>query len=114
MARVLERAYAYYNRRYFRGKLPPVHVRWTKKLGPDFPPGPAYGWFFPDEGVILISSILKKHWAFWHMTLLHEMCHVALQEHPEEQRSYRSDRHSRPWHREMRRLAAAGAFDRLW
>lgn len=117
MAKLLESAYRRYNKRYFGGRLPAVSVRWSEKIQPAHRERArkAYGWFTATDegGEILISSTLKPFFELWRMTLLHEMCHVALREHPEEIAAT-SEKHSKPWFREMRRVAAAGAFDDLW
>lgn len=111
MARILERAYASYNRRYFNRLLPPVPVLWSRKL-----PSDCCGWYTPEgseHGAILITESLKTSPSLWRMTLLHEMCHVRWREHPEELRS-NVHKHSCVWVKEMRRLANAGAFDKIW
>lgn len=103
MARQLQRAYDYYNRRFFNGELPAIDVQWSEKVGED-----AYGEFsIHDDGRmrIQLDSAMKKHRSWWRLVLLHEMCHVK----------HRSNqRHSKVWKLEMRRLAAAGAMDSLW
>lgn len=121
MAKQLERAYASYNRKYFGGQLPKIPVRWSVQIQPNSRDKSrrAYGWFTPGEdcgtaeGVILLTTEDKPFPERWRITLLHEMAHVKLRDHPEELQST-SDKHSGVWKKEMRRLAAVGAMDDLW
>lgn len=116
MARMLEQAYVSYNKKYFDSTLPKIPIRWSSKIGVDRSIC-AYGWYTgvqdDEPGYILISIDLKRHWSVWRMTLLHEMCHVRLRRN-EEEVSSTSEKHSKPWQREMKRLARAGAFNDLW
>lgn len=54
-------------------------------------------------------NCLKHGWRSASFTLLHEMAHIATW-----RQCRRSRPHGKPFQKEMRRLAAAGAFDDLW
>ena len=104
MARLtkLKRAYDDYNDRYFGGKLPDtIKVKWSRTL-----PGHGRWLSFAEGGIIEIAAWQRKYWMTWNLTLLHEMAHVATDHEIEE--------HGPKWHREMRRLARSGAFDKIW
>ena len=121
MAKMLERAYAVYNRKYFSGQLPFVAVKWSEQIEPTSRQHAkrAYGLYTPSvddtegAGTIQLASSLKRDMNLWKLTLLHEMCHIKLRNHPAELATA-AEEHSKPWVLEMRRLAAAGAFDLLW
>jgi hypothetical protein len=100
--RRLRRWYRTYNRRYFNGELPPNiplklvedrdhrgYVLGEKRESCTIAINEAYYW---DTGI-------------GRMTLLHEMVHVKLCPYPN---------HGPRFQEEMQRLAASGAFRRLW
>jgi hypothetical protein len=96
----LERAYRYYNRKYFFNSLPALgefELRW------DDIPGSVMGMCSEDE--IVISTKYQREGALWQMTLLHEMCHMKL--------GTRAG-HGPKFQAEMLRLAQAGAFKGNW
>lgn len=118
----LKRYYRDFNQRYFGGSLPAsCVVRFAG--GREFPSQEVIGdcgylarrgRIPPDIGLaaknrseIRIRSSLRDYRAFVVMTLLHEMVHLKL-------RGRRCLEHGRSFNGEMRRLAAAGAFDRWW
>ncbi len=111
MAKDLERAFDRLNKKYFNNELPPVPVKWSEQIGS------ALGWYVPpkddDHGSILLQAKTKPFTCLWEMTLIHEMSHLKHRENPEEIRST-PHRHSKVWKKEMRRIAAAGGFDKLW
>lgn len=97
----LRRYYLHLNRKWFNGELPlDTIITWE-------PCVKAYG-YCEDLGNgrfhIRIDTALKGLDEFMLITLLHEMCHVKVWD----------AKHGRKWKAEMRRLAAAGAFDDLW
>jgi hypothetical protein len=111
MSRQAERDFHRYNRLYFGGRLPRLRVRWTKNLERlqfgEFQGGTIKaGRQRAFTGVISLADWMKPYWQVWQMTLLHEMVHAKLHGTPGE--------HTPAWQREMRRLARAGAFDKLW
>jgi hypothetical protein len=118
MAATLEKAYKAYNKRYFRGRLPNVEVRWSRILGRGW-----YGesvWLPLTEcgkkkftfGLIRLADWMKPHWEVWNLTLLHEMVHIKLRKRCLEAK-VGPQHHSKKWHDEMRGLAERGAFDEL-
>jgi len=120
MAKALEKAYDSFNRKFFENSLPKIPVRWSSTIGivgraKDATMYAAY--LEPSEnepdGSIIIAEEFKPYWEVWRTSLLHEMAHVKLREHPSEITGPAS-RHTKVWKKEMRRLAAAGAFDALW
>jgi hypothetical protein len=94
----LKRQYLQYNKLWFNNELPTdIIVRWSHKLSI------MARW---DNGEITINAKFKKWDAVWKLSLLHEMCHVATDDEPEE--------HGPRWKREMLRLAKLGVLDKLW
>ena len=109
MATRLERTFAYYNRKYFGGLLTPIAVKWSETLDPD-----VLGTFEGD--VIKLNAKFKSLGQIWRLTLIHEMAHLKVQDHPDEikAKSYNARTHSSVWQKEMKRLANSGAFKLLW
>lgn len=110
----LEEWFDTYNHRYFGGRLKECHVYWSRMrpLG-FFGSYREFGVRREDyDGPYYIKVNLKLKWAsaLWHMTLLHEMVHLKL---VGKDRSA-LDKHSRMFNREMKKLAARGAFVGLW
>lgn len=116
----LEGEYRSLNRRWFGGELPAdTQLRWVREF-----PAPyrdAYGrtGVYRATGTKKGSRIVgfnitlsrRSHGlgvSTIRATLLHEMAHVATW------RSGGRAAHGRAWVMEMRRLAALGAFDRIW
>jgi len=117
--RWLRKEYLKLNRRWFDGKLPRnTVVKWcdsfpkpdngvygrtvTYRASGTKPGAPIIGF-----GITISRRAERSGMATVMVTLLHEMAHV---------KTWRSSRapHGRVWVMEMRRLAAAGAFDKLW
>lgn len=107
----LEEAFALYKSRYFRNRLKPCRVMWAdmEYLG-------HFG-SYRQEGVkedkyhyIKINRKLKWSGSLWHFTLLHEMVHLKLVGKDLSP----LDKHSRMFNREMKKLAAVGAFVGIW
>lgn len=99
----LKQFYRKYNRKYFSNKLTDrVEVCWST-LG-----GNHYGRTqeLVDGFLLLLYDPASTEEKAMHMTLLHEMAHIATWS---ERRS-----HGPKWKAEMRRLAKIGAFDRWW
>ncbi len=96
-----------FDRAYWNGELAAhIIVYWE-------PPPDAVGATCPvyetDAGqfAIKLDPSIKGHGAFWKVTLLHEMIHVALwTRHPKHQ-------HGRLFKEERKRIDALGAYDRL-
>lgn len=94
-----------YNRLYFRGRLEPCDVYFCQMETIGF-----CGKY--DDGSFYIEVNQRIQWssALWHMTLLHEMVHLKL--YGKDMSPL--DKHSRMFNREMKKLAARGAFVGLW
>lgn len=101
----IRRLYREYNRKYFRGALPPrakilMALNW---------PLDRWGRCERDENgrftIILNNKLCSLERAFrW--TMLHEMAHIPTMKE--------SDDHGPKWRKEMRRLARVGAFEDVW
>lgn len=113
MARELEEAYARYNKRYFGNELPAIKVSWGKVPRDEIA---RFSWAQPGgaDGVITISPRLKFSSRIWKFTLLHEMAHVKLCDHPSHKHGNASRMHGEAWLEEMHRLVNAGAMDALF
>lgn len=114
--RELRRVYRVYNRRYFRGKLPknfPVrfaaarHFSHRGIYGHLVYPIDVRKQLRPQSGAIFVREGLREFPAVVAMTLLHEMVHLKLA-------GRRCQDHGRLFTREMKRLAARGAFSAWW
>ena len=95
----LEKAYRTFNRKYFGSRLLPldeVDLRWASIRDMGYEKG----------GEIVLNRRYRHREAVWKLTLLHEMCHLALPKS-------KSD-HGKEFQCEMLRLARAGAFKGLW
>jgi predicted metal-dependent hydrolase len=102
MAWKLKTWYKRYNRKYFRGKLPPISLRFAKTEKAVF----GYTNFRGNKPIAIIISQRIRYWdRLVKQVLLHEMCHVGLSPRIE---------HGPKFEAEMRRLARAGAFRGLW
>lgn len=106
-----------YNRRYFRGHLPPVELAWVDP----HPDELAWCHTYNEEGrprcnkgQIHISTQIRHIRNTMKMALLHEMAHWKLRHHPIVGHQGRGDSHGHAFQREMKRLAAIGAFRQLW
>jgi predicted SprT family Zn-dependent metalloprotease len=102
MLTVLERTYRRYNRKYFGNRLPKhtdMLLRWGNIAG--------MGYQMGDE--IVINRKDRSRDSVWKLTLLHEMCHLAL---PNAKPT--DGFHGRDFQKEMLRLAKAGALKGLW
>ena len=108
----LRQWYLEYNHTYFNGRLPKdCEVVWRnldhiKALG-------RYYDYDPDtqrtKPVIEINPCLRKMKRIAKFTLVHEMAHLSVDTtHPGRKA------HGHYWQREMKRLAAKGAFANLW
>lgn len=110
----LEVWFCTFNHRYFGGRLKECQVRWVKmKYLGHFTSYQHRGVKAEDyQGpfLIRINSKLKWSTALWQLTLLHEMVHLKLYGKDKS----RKDVHSRMFNREMKKLAARGAFVGLW
>lgn len=110
----LEQRFCEFNHRYFGGRLGECRVVWAKM--------PHLGHFasyrhpgikaekYKGPFLIRISSRIKWSTSLWQLTLLHEMVHLKLYGKDKS----RKDVHSRMFNREMKKLAARGAFVGLW
>lgn len=117
MAKQLERAYARFNKRYFGNALPPIPVRWSINVDKDSDAEFCWDEDIEEEqglcGLIQIAPRLKSDYNRTMLAILHEMAHMKLRK-THHARDCKPGPHSRAWRMEMRRLAAAGAFDNLW
>jgi len=104
----LQKVFRAYNRKYFAGKLPECRVIWGKLEAPYI------GTYDPNIPLITLSPTIRKWNCFWRLTLLHEMTHHRLRNHPEEVKARMNAKHGPRFNQEMRRLARAEAFDGLW
>jgi hypothetical protein len=99
--------YEYWNRRFFRGRLPDIPVKWDNK---SYSKGGS-AWFNHETKQpvkITLNPKYRDSRCVWQATLLHEMVHVEQWKLPEKQA------HGRKFKKRMRELAASGAFDLLW
>ena len=96
----LQRAYARYNRLYFRNRLP-------RKFSVKFERGITEMGYFRHRGpkpvCIRLNEKLRGWNSAWELTLLHEMCHLAT--------ASETTDHGPRWRRERRRLYKLGAFE---
>lgn len=117
MAKQLEQAYARFNRKYFGNSLPAIPIRWS--INVDKENDAEFYWDEDIEeeqgpcGLIQIAPRLKSDYNHTMIALLHEMVHMKLRK-THHARDCRVGPHSKAWRTEMRRIAAEGAFDRLW
>ena len=99
----LRRYYRIFNRKYFKGKLPEVPIRFAK-MHKKWTLGTT--WLRHGKALdIEINKNLQNTQCVTVMTVVHEMVHV---EHP----TWKG--HGWQFDRRMLRLAKAGAFDGLW
>lgn len=97
MSPQLRTAYLDYNRRYFGSKLPlDIDIDWTKSTAQQ-------AYYHTEKRHIRICVKFKGWKSLWHMALLHEMVHAA---------GYLE--HDADFHKQMLRLARAGAFNQWW
>jgi hypothetical protein len=110
-----------FNRRYFRGHLPPCKVQWmsSPKI-PGIPfdcAGCCTGYRIDDgpvtEGVIRLWRKFKPYRWIWNLLLLHEMVHWKLRNNPTNGFDCKNV-HGHAFQREMKRLAAIGALNGVW
>jgi hypothetical protein len=100
--RCLRRAYDYYNRRYFKNKLPHnAELIFTEHVGSAI--GMTMLGF--DPPVIMIAERIRQFGSTVDLTLLHEMAHIKLGKRVN---------HGKKFQKEMLRLANAGAMEDLW
>lgn len=117
MAKLLEKTFDSFNRKYFNNSLPRLSVQWSKCLDKDTLA--QYEVVEYDdvelEGCarIKITHSLKSASKLWKLSLLHEMSHAKVH-HLMPPSATEKQQHSGAWRIEMRRLAAMGAFDNLW
>jgi hypothetical protein len=114
----LKRSYLELNRKYFRNRLPKkavVEFNQNKMRGAEIGRAHACGETKCMKGckgpAIWISEKLKPFDCFTEMTLLHEMVHLAIDLGG---RRRNENEHGRRWQRQMKDLAARGAFRDLW
>ena len=108
----LEQWFCEYRHKYFGKSLKPCRVFYRK-----MEPLGLFGSYRvhgarSDGGAYYIAISNRIRWssALVRMTLLHEMVHLKLVDKDKSPKT----RHSRMFHREMKRLAARGAFVGLW
>ena len=99
--RAAERTYDYYNKKYFNGQLPTVHVGFYKGMED-------YAWTIRLHGNKFATFIcINQHFEMWSkvvdQNILHEMIHVKVFDNG----------HGKKFQKEKRRLLFAGAFDDL-
>ena len=94
----LRRLFRQYNRLYFSGKLPRADIRFA---GMDKENYLGFCVFFAGVPEVRINKRIRRWPKMVRMTLLHEMCHVALPRRAE---------HGPRFQREIARLVRDGAF----
>lgn len=92
--------YWFYNRKYFKGRLPKARVKFKRIEPRDL------GECLLEDKTIHIAKELKRWPCIAKSTLLHEMVHLSL--------SHSNQEHGRKFQKEMLRLAKKGAFKGLW
>lgn len=117
----MQRDYAFYNRKYFRGKLPHAELYFSDNRNPvslsRLPQREIAFWEadtlaeesvwkgkgLPDVHEIRFARVFRRHTglALWRIVLLHEMIHV------------KHSGHGKKFQREKKRLIRAGALDNL-
>lgn len=105
--------YRKYNKLYFDNKLPTtILVGWNDEMKADTcAQHNGVGLELAEDGITLRITVIhldpKKHVGSTdtRLSLLHEMCHVAL---------FPYDKHGKKFKDEKRRLAMLGALDDLW
>lgn len=118
--RWLHKKYAEYNRRFFGGRLPKtVRLTWVQHFSGGNKNAYARTWSYRTKcggknkkeplHIVVSRRTERVGSAFLLMVLLHEMSHVSTWESCTSRNA-----HGKPWIKEMRRLAAKGAFDKLW
>lgn len=115
----LAETYVAFNKRYFRGHLPPVDIDWMEPNPEDRAHCITHRRTTNEGREILLGTIrvcgaLKEMPNVWKLALLHEMAHWKLRFHPICGHDGRGDSHGHAFQREMKRLARIGAFKRLW
>jgi len=105
----LSNQYLRYNKKYFLGRLPRIGVLWRKPY--DSNHAAEFVTYTDGVEVILINPKLKRFENYTLQTMLHEMCHVKLRNHPNPKVC---TGHGKLFHKEMLRLAKLGAFRSLW
>lgn len=106
--RKLKQLYKLYNKQYFRNKLPNIQVAFGTPS--DFKKGglgktTCAVTIYNAAGIpkaVVIKKYKGKEWPYIKADLLHEICHVALPW---------GTHHGPAFHREMKRLFLAGAFN---
>jgi predicted SprT family Zn-dependent metalloprotease len=105
--------YDFWNRRYFQGRLPDIPVKWDNKGYTNGRMKSKMGssWFDGETKrpvKITLNPKYRDARALWQQTLLHEMVHIQQWRVPTKQA------HGRKFHKRMKQLAAAGAFNAFW
>lgn len=104
-----EKVYDRFNRKYFAGRLPRVPVRFSLRSFPRYHPLRDEAYAQCKRGkpmaVFINPRFLGLGIPGFYRALLHEMVHIKLGEKAQ---------HGPRFQKEMRRLAALGAFDGYW
>ena len=99
------------NKRFFKGKLPKLKVKWTHPTQRKLDFHDIGMSFFTKDNVptgVCLNPRYRNSRAIWPMTLLHEMVHI-------EQNHLAGDKaHGPEFVKRMRKLASQGAFDPFW
>jgi predicted SprT family Zn-dependent metalloprotease len=107
--------YLVFNKRYFGNKLPKdAQIIWSTKTTRKRAAQLLVWKDTLEETEIALNPMLKKLGAECRalQSLLHEMCHLYLRVLGKPVSVYTG--HGRLWNREMKRLAACGAFKTIW
>lgn len=101
----LQKYFRLYNKKYFDDALPEPVLRWAEMK--DF--GHYYSEIVDDQErhIIEFGKWSAANNSIWRFTLLHELVHLKL-------RNKKCTHHGRLFQKEMKRLAANGAFAKLW
>lgn len=99
--------YVHFNNGYFDGKLPDIPVVYKSVENADIGDTTCQWTSDGDTACsIFVNAYYDRDEREADMTLLHEMCHVAV--------TPSFDQHGPVWQNCMHNLANAGAFDNLW
>ena len=110
MAKVLDKLFKEFNKKYFGGRLPKYRVIYVK----GFPSSTQSGECDPKTYIIKISRELRQFACEPKMVLLHEMVHAKLLDGKDLFKEAMRGFHGKAFQKEMLRLVKRGAFKGIW